>query len=154
MPLFQKYQVPLHIQVLSVDIDYNDFYCLKEILAVYMCDIIICEYNASHLPHEDKVAVYGPQRRWDGTNYFGVSLLALNKLATLYNYSLVCCDQRGVNAFFVRDELLDQRGVALEHRGNVVQLYRPPRYGRNPKGGHRDDPLNRAYVTFDEALLV
>lgn len=28
--LFEKYNVPLHINCLSVDIDSNDFYCLKK----------------------------------------------------------------------------------------------------------------------------
>ena len=40
--LFKKYNVPKNINLLSVDIDFNDFYCLKEILSVYTCDIIIC----------------------------------------------------------------------------------------------------------------
>ena len=42
--LFNKYNVPQNINVLSVDIDFNDFYCLKQILDNYTCDIIICEY--------------------------------------------------------------------------------------------------------------
>ena len=56
--LFKKYDVPHNINLLSVDIDYNDFYCLKEILANYKCDIIICEYNATHLANEDKIIIY------------------------------------------------------------------------------------------------
>ena len=56
--LFIKYNVPKHINLLSVDIDFNDFYCLKEILKHYKVDIIICEYNSSHLPNEDKIIIY------------------------------------------------------------------------------------------------
>ena len=52
-----KYNVPEHINLLSVDIDFNDFYCLKEILKHYKVDIIICEYNSSHLPNEDKIII-------------------------------------------------------------------------------------------------
>ena len=33
--LFKKYNVPKNINLLSVDIDYNDFYCLKEILFIH-----------------------------------------------------------------------------------------------------------------------
>ena len=32
--LFKKYNVPKNINLLSVDIDFNDFYCLKEILLI------------------------------------------------------------------------------------------------------------------------
>jgi hypothetical protein len=56
--LFQKYNVPSTINLLSVDIDFNDFYCLNKILSKYTCDIIICEYNSTHLPNEDKVIIY------------------------------------------------------------------------------------------------
>ena len=69
--LFKKYNVPQNINLLSVDIDFNDFYCLKEILENYQCDIIICEYNATHLANEDKIVVYNKNGMWDGSNYFG-----------------------------------------------------------------------------------
>ena len=99
LELFKKYYCPKHVNFLSVDIDFNDFYCLKEILKEYTCDIIVCEYNASHLPHEDKIVIYDPRGRWDTTNYFGMSLLSVTKLLNAHNYSLVYCESRGVNAF-------------------------------------------------------
>ena len=98
--LFKKYNVPQKINVLSVDIDFNDFYCLKEILENYKCDIIICEYNATHPPNEDKIVIYNKYGTWDGSNYFGASLLSLDKLGKKYNYSLIYCDNNGVNCFF------------------------------------------------------
>lgn len=153
--LFKKYAVPPHINVLSVDIDFNDFYCLKAILKNYTCDIIICEYNSSHGPQEDKVVPYNATARWDGTNYFGLSLLCLTKLCNLYNYALVYCDSRGVNAFFVQKPLLAR--LNLEHVDNVAVLYRPPLYGhmgnnKNFVSGHPPDPQRRPYLTFEEAM--
>jgi hypothetical protein len=87
--LFEKYQVPHHLNLLSVDIDYNDYHVLKEILPKYTCDIIIFEYNSTHLANEDKVVKYDKNGKWDLTNYFGASLLAFNKLLTRFNYTLV-----------------------------------------------------------------
>ena len=107
--LFNKYNVPKHLNVLSVAIDFNDFYCLKEILANYLCDIVICEYNATHLPTEDKIVIYNMNGRWDGTNYFGASLLAFNKLAEKYSYSLVYCNKNGVNCFFVHNDIIKNK---------------------------------------------
>jgi hypothetical protein len=66
--LFRKYNVPQNINILSVDIDFNDFYCLKEILANYQCDIIICEYNSTHLANEDKIIMYDKNRSWAATS--------------------------------------------------------------------------------------
>lgn len=149
--LFQKYNVPKTINLLSVDIDFNDFFCLKEILSVYKCDIIICEYNATHAPDEDKVVVYDENGKWDGTNYFGASLLSLTKLAMKYDYSLVYCDNRGVNCFFIHDDIIKRKELHFKDVGNVKKIYNPPRYGNGPNGGHPHDPQNRKYVSFDEA---
>lgn len=149
--LFKKYNVPSKINLLSVDIDFNDFYCLNQILANYQCDIIICEYNATHLPNEDKVIIYESTGKWDGTNYFGMSLLALDKLAKKYNYSLIYCDKRGVNAFLVHNDIIRKNQLSFRNMGNAAALYKPPKYSNGPNGGHPQDTLNRKYITFDEA---
>ena len=133
--LFKKYKVPSHINLLSVDIDYNDFYVLHEILKKYTCDIIICEYNATHLPSEDKIVKYESTTMWDGTNYFGVSLLSLQRLCKKYGYKLVYCDTKGVNAFFVKD------CYNVESK-DIETIYRPAGYG-----GHKPDELQREYVS-------
>ena len=147
--LLEKYNVPNHIDCLSIDIDFNDFYCLREILQKYTCDIVICEYNATHLPHEDKVVPYISDMIWEGyqTNYFGVSLLALSRLCELHGYTLVCCDSMGVNAFFVRNELLKRYPGCILNCGDVEKLYQKPKYGIGPNGGHHHDPHNRKYMS-------
>jgi hypothetical protein len=152
--LFRKYSVPHNINLLSVDIDYNDFYCLHEIIKNFQCDIIICEYNASHLAHEDKVIIYDPNGRWDGTNYYGVSLLTLYKLAKKYGYSLVYCNANGVNAFFVRDEILKSKNIQIKNAGDIEKIYKPAYYGSGPNGGHTQDPFYRKYITFYEAFNI
>jgi len=153
--LFRKYNVPQKINLLSVDIDFNDFYCLKEILANYQCDIIICEYNASHLAHEDKIVIYDKYQRWDGSNYFGASLCSLDKLATKYNYSLIYCDANGVNCFFINNDLIIQNAnLQFKNLGDITKIYKPARYGFGPNGGHQQDPYNRKFISFEEAINV
>ena len=151
--LFKKYKVPPHIHLLSVDIDFNDFYCLKEILDHHQCDIIICEYNATHLSHEDKIVVYDPHGQWDKSNYFGASLLALDKLAKIYNYSLIYCNQNGVNSFFIHNDILKKKGLHFKDIGDVMRLYKPARYGDGPNGGHPQDPYHRPYLSFEQAIM-
>jgi len=149
LSLFEKYNVPIHINLLSIDIDYNDFYCLKEILTKYKSDIIICEYNSSHGPDEDKVVIYNPNYMWDGTNYFGASLLSLQNLANKYNYSLVYCDKLGVNCYFVHNEIIRQKNLNFKDLNSTEHIYNPPKYGIN---GHPIDNSNRKYVSSDELL--
>ena len=54
------------------------FYVLNKILEKYSPRIIVCEYNATHLPHEDKV-VLRDTTDFQG-NYFGASILSFYKL--------------------------------------------------------------------------
>lgn len=150
--LFRKYNVPQNINVLSVDIDFNDFYCLKEILANYKCDIVICEYNATHSASEDKIIVYDPNGKWDGTNYFGASLLSLDKLGKKYNYSLVYCNKNGVNAYFIHNDIILKKKLQIKNLGDVTKIYKAAKYSCGPNGGHPQDPYNRTYITFDEAV--
>lgn len=150
--LLKKYNVPYHINLLSVDIDYNDFYCAKEILKTHTCDILIFEYNASHLPNEDKIVIYNPSHVWDGSNYFGVSLLSWKKLANFYNYSLVYCDSTGTNCYFINNSLLKENYKEFDNIDNIDLLYRKPTYGNGPNGGHSQDLLNREYLDFKQAI--
>uniref|UniRef100_A0A6C0K5Y5 Methyltransferase FkbM domain-containing protein n=1 Tax=viral metagenome TaxID=1070528 RepID=A0A6C0K5Y5_9ZZZZ len=150
--LFKKYNVPMNINVLCVDIDYNDFYCLNEILANYKCDIIICEYNATHAANEDKIVIYNKDAYFDGTNYFGASLLSFDKLGKKYNYSLIYCDKMGVNCYFVHNDIIKEKKLQFKNMGDIAQIYKPARYGHGPNGGHSQDPYNRKYVSFDELM--
>ena len=43
-------------------------------------------------------------------------MLALTKLAKVKGYTLAGCDSRGVNAFFVRNELIEQNFVKKDNK--------------------------------------
>lgn len=132
--LFQKYNVPKNFDLLSIDIDYNDYWVWKAIID-YSPKVVVIEYNSSILPTESKVVPYDPEAKWDGTNYFGASLLALKNLGLTKGYTLVGCDNNGVNAFFCKSELLD--GIKIK---DIKDLYRKPRYGEIINGVHIGHP--------------
>lgn len=151
--LFQKYHVPFDFDLLSIDIDFNDFYVWHALDKAYQPRVVIIEYNATHLPHEDKVIIYDPKGYWDKTNYFGASMLAMYHLGKSKGYSLVYAN--GVNLFFIRDDIIDEleeQEVLFKHINDVEALYRPPTYGNGPNGGHYQDPQNRTYLSSKEIL--
>jgi len=154
LELFKKYSVPSVINLLSVDIDFNDFYCLHQILTTYTCDIIVCEYNGAHYPNEDKIVRYDPNGRWDNTNYFGASLLSFYKLCNRYNYTLVYCNANGTNAFFIHNDIIHRKNISTLYMNDIEKLYKPSRFSTGPNGGHSQDPQYRQYVTVEEALLL
>jgi len=134
--LFQKYNVPKNFDLLSIDIDYNDYWVWKSIVD-YHPRVVVIEYNSSLLPTESRVVPYDPDARWDGTNYFGSSLLALYNLGLKKGYTLVGCDSKGINTFFVKNELV--KGMKIK---NLQDLYRPPKYGKIVNGRHIGHPPN------------
>ena len=134
--LFQKYQVPKQFDLLSIDIDFNDYWVWKSIVD-YVPRVVVIEFNAAISPNESRVVAYDPEAHWDGTNYFGASLLALQKLGLEKGYTLVGCDDKGVNAFFCQSDLVKEFKTR-----DIQQLYRPPKYGEIVNGRHIGHPLS------------
>jgi hypothetical protein len=135
--LFHKYGVPAEFDLLSIDIDGNDYWVWRAVAAVWRPRVVVIEYNASEGPVKSTSVAYDPAFRWSETDYMGASLRALATLGMEHGYTLVACDSRGVNAFFVVDELVEGNFV----RRSIEELYRPPRY--RDGGGHPPDPTRR-----------
>ena len=112
------------IDLLSIDIDGNDYWVWKEIAAVNP-RVVTIEYNATFRPPVSVVMDYRQEYRWDGTNYFGASLKALEGLGRQKGYALVGCCLAGLNAFFVRQDLVQDRFCPPFTAENH---YEPPRY--------------------------
>ena len=95
--------------VLSIDVDGNDYWIL-EAITVVRPRLLIVEYNALFgadrnitVPYEARFEKYAAHR---SGLYFGASLGALAAVAARKGYSLVATESAGVNAFFVRTDLL------------------------------------------------
>lgn len=99
------------IDILSIDIDGNDYHVWKAINSVNP-RIIVCEYNAAFGPDRKCTIPYEANftlKSKENTGfYFGASLALLEMLGKEKGYSLVGTDKLGVNAFFVRNDLMNQ----------------------------------------------
>lgn len=129
--LFRKHGVPAAFDLLSIDIDGNDYWVWGA-LSDWQPRVVVIEYNASFPPPAKMVVPYDPDFVWDGTSYFGASLTSLAGLGTQLGYALIGTDSRGVNAFFVRRDLLGTCGFP---ELTPEQAYHPPAYGPD-EGGH------------------
>ena len=110
--------------VLSIDIDFNDYWIWKSIESIRP-RLVVIEYNSAWMPPLSVTVPYTEGAPWNGSNYFGASLAALAKLGKQKGYSLVGCCFAGVNAFMVRDDLLKDRFLTP---GDAVEHYEPSRY--------------------------
>lgn len=94
-------RVPLQLDVLSIDIDGEDYY-LWEAIESHRPRVVVIEYNAA-LGSERQLVQ--PRGRSVGTALYGASIRALESLAAAKGYLLVHTELTGNNAFFVRDDL-------------------------------------------------
>lgn len=102
--------------ILSIDLDGVDYYLWEE-LDWLRPRIMIAEYNSVFGPDRAITVPYDPafvrhDKHHSGL-YFGCSLGALHHLATSRGYSLVGSTSDGVNAFFVRNDVMPKGLRAL-----------------------------------------
>jgi hypothetical protein len=96
------------IDLLSVDIDGNDVHIFNEI-SVINPRVVIMEYNAKFPPPIKFCVDYNPTHTWQADDYMGASLKYIEDNLNQKGYKLVGCDLAGVNAFFVRDDLVGDK---------------------------------------------
>ncbi|WP_051953120.1 hypothetical protein [Methylocapsa aurea] len=95
------------IDILSIDIDSNDYWVWQAI-EVVSPRLVIMEYNDRLGPDLPITIKYDPNYApIEASNgfYEGASLAALDKLAKAKGYRLIGCESSGVNAFFLRNDI-------------------------------------------------
>jgi hypothetical protein len=112
------------IDLLSIDIDGNDYHILSAITCIKP-RVIVIEYNAKFPPPIQYCQKYNEYHRWNGTDDFGASIAFLDKTLNEMDYKLVACNLTGSNAFFVRKELLEDK---FHEPCNAMHHYQPARY--------------------------
>jgi hypothetical protein len=123
-PLLKNADVPKEMDFLSIDIDRNDYYVWDAIKA-YHPRVVCIEYNAVFRPGCEFVVTYEATAVWDNSSHFGASIESLYKLGIRKGYKLVACCFAGVNAFFVREDLIGDKFIPPFTPENH---YEPPRY--------------------------
>lgn len=131
--LFREMGVPAEFDFLSIDIDRNDLW-VWEGIKNYRPRVVAVEYNASFGPSAAVSIPYAPTEIWDGSNFSGASLKALELVGRRKGYSLVGCNYTGVTAFFVRNDLVEDRFRAPFTAENH---FSPARFFVRMPNGHR-----------------
>jgi hypothetical protein len=121
--------------ILSIDVDGVDYWLLEAIDS-YAPRILILEYN-SLFGSERKISVpyddsFSRRQKHYSELYYGASLPALAYLAARKGYSLVAAESAGVNAFFVRNDLIEGNVSALTVDQAFVESM--VRQSRDPSG--------------------
>lgn len=112
------------VDVLSIDLDGNDYWILDALLRTFRPALIICEVNPRFERADAKVMAYSPAHCWNETDYYGMSIAAVDVLCERHGYVLF--NYNGLNAFLVRSTL----GLAPKHWMYSRRSDHPPGEGQ------------------------
>jgi len=105
--LIKDFGLPQEVDLLSIDIDGNDYHVFKNIVSLNP-RVVVIEYNAKLPPPVKWVMTYNQCHTKTNTDYFGASLKSFEYLFQKKGYLLVGCNIVGSNAFFVRKDLIGE----------------------------------------------
>ncbi|KAA6302018.1 MAG: hypothetical protein EZS26_001834 [Candidatus Ordinivivax streblomastigis] len=120
------------IDLLSIDIDGNDYWIWNEIKCIDP-RVVVIEYNAKFPPTHEWVMEYDAKHIWQLDDEHGASLKSLELLGEKLGYQLVGTNVRGVNAFFVKKELCKD---LFPQPATAENLYNPARWNLQYISGH------------------
>jgi hypothetical protein len=111
LELFEKYQVPLDTDFVSIDVDSCDLWLFQTIIqSKWRPRVVSVEYNCQFPIGDFSTIPDDPTFRWvDGYSY-GASMSALNHVAEANDYVLVACVYP-CDCFFIRKDILNGMSV-------------------------------------------
>ena len=170
LSLFKKYNISKNLDVLSIDIDMFDWWVLSIILSsgLYKPRIIVVEVNPTlglstgkFVPEEfafvnsqPRVVIHPnmtSQTHWDLTRYSGANPLAFKYLADSFGYSLIYCENMGVNCFLILKSEIPENCLFRDYLPHISS----PRYGTFGLNypGHKVDFLYRKNLLLDNVFM-
>jgi len=128
--LFEKYDIPRDVDVVSIDVDGHDIWIWLAL--IYQPQLLIIEYNSNFKYGVSCAIPYDKRYNWDGTRYYGASFSAMEKVGESKGYHPVYCN--GVNIFF-----------ALKASLENWRQFEPSKVFRQ-QDIHQADPAARPFV--------
>lgn len=119
--IFKKYDVPNKFDLLSIDVDSEDYYIWRG-LKNYEANIVIVEFNPG-LPNTIPLAVKKKKTNID-IGYFGANLLSFYRLAKTKGYEFVTTVKW--NAIFIKKELLYKLNIEPIGEEECIERYFKP----------------------------
>jgi hypothetical protein len=111
--LFQKYRVPREFDLLSIDLDTCDLWVWRKLCGgvrhkQWRPRVVVAEFNRNYDLYEYYTFPDDSKNFWQGDQLMGASLSAFYLAGLQMDYRLVYVDRLGINAFFVRRDVLER----------------------------------------------
>ena len=137
--LFEKYKIPKDLDLISLDIDGQDYYVWKALK--WKPRVMIVEFNEGLGP-DINVVMRWEKRHWkhrDSTYYYGASIQAFKNLGKEKGYTLL--SKVGRNLIFILDGILPEK---IDRDVNIIHPVAMPESYKKP------DPKKRKWVQLDD----
>jgi hypothetical protein len=145
--LLRSYNIEKVFEVLSLDIDGNDYWVLQAILEEFRPRLIVTEINEKIPTPLRLITKYDPEFQLRH-HFYGFSIMSLADLCRKYDYAILELEYN--NAFLAPRELAGDRAVAPETAYRAGYLDRPDRKEKFPLNFDLDEVLR---LSPDEALV-
>lgn len=99
-----NWYINIKVDLISIDIDGNDFWIIDAILKQQKPAVIIAEFNAMYT--DSRAIRYNPDHVWAGDSYYGFTFKAGEKLAELHGYKVIF-QIADMNMIMVRADLIE-----------------------------------------------
>jgi len=109
--LLRQYGTPEEFDLLSIDIDGNDYWILQQILTAFRPRLIISEYNSEFT--DSRTIEYDPEFYFKATDYYGYTFEAGLKLADKFGYRVIF-QNANLNMYYLRKDLLDDPDMKID----------------------------------------
>lgn len=90
--------------IVSIDIDGNDYWILDKVLRNYSPKIVVAEFNAAYI--DARTIKYDPSFVWGEDDYYGFTFDAGRLLGKIYGYETIF-QNNDLNMYLVRSNLID-----------------------------------------------
>ena len=124
--LLTKHEVPQEFDLLSIDIDGNDYWVLDKLLEKFSPRVIINEFNGCLPVGVAQIMKYNPNHAWGENDYYGASFDAFNILCTNHGYTLVH-QIATTNMIFIRQDLVPFANYGVTYEKNQYHAHSPNR---------------------------
>ena len=123
--LLEKYNSPKTIDLLSIDLDGNDYWILKSLLkGGYSPRVIINEFNGCLKENIIQIMKNNPSHTWGENDYYGASFEAFKFL--LDDYTLVH-QVATTNMIFIRKDIVPKEDYGVAYLRNQYHGHSPNR---------------------------
>jgi len=104
--IFKKYNVPLNVDYISIDVNSSDLWLFEALLKNYKAKLFSVEHNCNY-PIDRAITQKEDYSFYENDRLYGASLKALNLVAESYGYTLIWVVEE-LDAFFIRNDLIEK----------------------------------------------